>query len=418
MKILLVCPFYPPEGEIAALRIEAFARHWSEAGHSVGVLARTPLSTGTVATQSTRVDVVRALDPLMRFSRDHTKQPPSTGLTGFRRVRQFLIRLGRPLIFPDIYVVWAFMAARMISRTDFRPDIVVASGGPLSGLMLGGVLAHRYKVDLVVDFRDPLATSSVNLRTRARTWLETRLERRVVERAKLACAVSPSLADELSAVHNRAFEVVMNGYEEETWPPATPDEEASVLKVVYTGRIYESHTEYLPFFRAVSRFGQRCSAKAIEIHYYGRSSDSFLRMANKAGAGGYVVDHGEVDHETSVKAQASADLLLLLLWNDPRAMGTLSGKLFEYIGARRPVLMLGYLPGDAAQLIRRHDFGLASNTVSEIEEYLLSLAARKVRVGHIETSSYAEREHFTREKQSLTFLGMFDGSRESAAAAE
>jgi hypothetical protein len=40
-------------------------------------------------------------------------------------------------------------------------------------------------------------------------------------------------------------------------------------------------------------------------------------------------------------SSAPPDVLLLLLWNDPRERGVYTGKLFEYLGARRPILGIG-----------------------------------------------------------------------------
>ncbi|MDR2322316.1 MAG: glycosyltransferase [Microbacterium sp.] len=414
MKILLVCPFYPPEGEIAALRIAEFAKHWARAGHSVHVLTREPLSTGTTPPEHTNIAITRVQDPLKRFSRDHSAQAQadSAPAGAVSRLRQRLMRFGKSFIIPDIFVAWAFRALRSHPRRAQEYDVVVASGGPLSAILLGERLARRAGATFVVDFRDPVASNPMNPRGRLRTSIDTLLERRAVRHADVACTVGPSLASQLSEFHSRPIDVVMNGYDEETTLSPAPDTDATVLRIVYAGRIYPNNTEYRAVFLAARAINSAPSGFRVELHYFGRSSADFRDMAESCGADTYVVDHGEVSHDTSIAEQSRADLLLLLLWNDPRAVGVLGGKLFEYIGARRPILMLGYQKGDAAAIVREGAFGLASNSAEEIEGYLRGLAREKQQ-GAISALTAARALEFTREIQSRTLLEKIQRTRDS-----
>lgn len=71
-----------------------------------------------------------------------------------------------------------------------------------------------------------------------------------------------------------------------------------------------------------------------------------------------------------LRIERGADVLLLCRWADPRDDGIIPGKVFEYIGARRPILAVGSTTGEAAQIIRGGDFGLVSNSPMEIAEQL------------------------------------------------
>ena len=51
----------------------------------------------------------------------------------------------------------------------------------------------------------------------------------------------------------------------------------------------------------------------------------------------------------SLAVQGRADALLLLMWDHPEEKGVLPGKLFEYMGAGKPVLAVGAGDGAAAQ---------------------------------------------------------------------
>jgi hypothetical protein len=71
--------------------------------------------------------------------------------------------------------------------------------------------------------------------------------------------------------------------------------------------------------------------------------------------------------------EASADILLLLNWNNPREKGVLTGKLFEYIAAERPILSMGLIDNEASKVIKKEGFGLSSNSEKEVAEFILNV---------------------------------------------
>ena len=85
--------------------------------------------------------------------------------------------------------------------------------------------------------------------------------------------------------------------------------------------------------------------------------------------------------------QCEADVLLLLQWNSPSEAGNIPGKLFEYLGARRPILVLGYDNGEMARIVRDRKAGFVSNDPAEIAKQLAAWAAEKRQTGVRATKS-------------------------------
>ncbi len=52
-----------------------------------------------------------------------------------------------------------------------------------------------------------------------------------------------------------------------------------------------------------------------------------------------------------VTEQCSAQVLLLLINNTPNSKGILTGKIYEYLYAGRPILAIGPVDGDAAKIL-------------------------------------------------------------------
>ena len=73
-----------------------------------------------------------------------------------------------------------------------------------------------------------------------------------------------------------------------------------------------------------------------------------LPLAAAQGVADRVFVHEPVTYKASLALQTSADVLLLLQWDNVKDAGNIPAKFYEYLGARRPILFLGYEAGDLA----------------------------------------------------------------------
>ena len=80
--------------------------------------------------------------------------------------------------------------------------------------------------------------------------------------------------------------------------------------------------------------------------------------------------HDRVSYRESLSLQQSADVLLLLQWNNVKDAGMIPAKFFEYLRAGRPILMIGYEHGNLAQMIRERGAGIVANDPQTIAEQL------------------------------------------------
>ena len=64
-----------------------------------------------------------------------------------------------------------------------------------------------------------------------------------------------------------------------------------------------------------------------------------------------------LEHEEVRKYQASSQVLLLSINRVPSAKGIITGKIFEYLQAKRPILAIGPEDGDAAMILKNTNAG-------------------------------------------------------------
>jgi len=145
--------------------------------------------------------------------------------------------------------------------------------------------------------------------------------------------------------------------------------------------LYEGKRDPTPLFRAVRSLGDK--GKRIDVSFFGSDGSLARQLARTAGVEEQVRTFGEIPYEEALDAQAGADLLLLLLWNKPGEEGVLPGKLFEYMGATRPVLAVGTSRGATADLIKSRSLGLASSDPARIAEQLERWLKEKKEMGRV-----------------------------------
>ena len=407
MRILLVGYWFPPTNVIGAVRAGKFARYMRDAGHDLRVLAgpvRPPLGL-TLEIPETAVS----------RPEDGRKEPSTAGFSGMRgRLRErsdawglTTGRIGKMLRehlyaareIPDKQADWiepAIALGRALMR-DWRPDLILASAPPYSGLMVAARLSEESGAPWVAELRDPWSGNVYNDRPAWRDWLDRRMERRTLGRAAALVAVSPVVTRDLRERYKQPVATVLNGFAPEDLAPPSVRAAHAALTIVYTGTIYQGHRDPSPLFAGIARLPADRRGQ-VRVVFYGPTDSQVRALAAPHGVQGQVTVMKAVDYQTSLARQAEADVLLLLQRNHPSDEGNLPAKFFEYLGALRPILLLGYDKGMLAGMIRERDAGLVSNDPAEISAQLEAWIAQS-RAGGVPALAESARAGLSRREQ-------------------
>jgi hypothetical protein len=305
------------------------------------------------------------------------------------------------LNFPDGQIGWlpfAVRAAHQICR-NWRPDVILGSALPMTSLLVAERVAKKHKVPWIAELRD-LGVDGHNYGQPAwRRRIETFLERKSLSSAKGFITVSEPLAETLRASYGKPTAVVLNGYDPADYlGNVSPPTDDGPLRIVYTGMVYEGKQQVAPLFEALRALGA-LSAR-VRVSFYGRYLQSVATEASRMGVGRLVEIHPPVSHRESLGLQCQADVLLLLLWNAERQAGVYTGKLFEYIGARRPILAIGNDRNVAAQLIADRGAGVVLTNSAGILEQLRRWILQKQNQRFIAPPDPEAALGLTREEQT------------------
>lgn len=323
MNILIVSPFFSPNIQIASFRIDAFARYFREAGHTV-----------TVITRGERDETVTRYGCTVHYLRDWAGN--LSGSDARKRfvgpLRLMLMRM-QFLCSLDWRALWRRRAcAKARELLDREPaDVLLTSYSPLAPHMIALRLRKKgYKFHWVADMRDEMSDHphhSLHIARRLR-----RVERIVLREADLVTTVSRPLVDQFRRLcgHDRFLEV-RNGYDYEEVRDASFQPR---FTLGYVGRFYwESRPDNL--FEVLAEMKRRGE---IPSDFRFRIVGNHLRLVVPEAIRDNVEQEAEVPHDEALAILRQLDVLVMIHPTGRR--GVYTGKVFDYLASNKPILAL------------------------------------------------------------------------------
>lgn len=399
MRVLIVSFAFPPFNSIGGVRVSKTVKYLMEFGHDVRVITSRdqpfpetlPLEIPEERIIYSRWLTVRKMRGAKAPASTAAAPPAQNGHARSRagRVKASVIgRLGDwykvVADFPDSNIGWLPFAVSEASKLfeSWRPELILASSPPPTSLLVAYRLHRKFGIPWVAELRDLWMDHPYHRPPAWRKALEERLERRVLSSAAGIVTVSRPMAENLKGKYKKDVAVVLNGFDPEDYPPPSNERaEASRLRILYTGMIYPGKRDPSPLFEALSRMGSM--SEHVRVLFYGSFLETARELAERYGVHHLVEVHGPVPYRDSLRMQREADILLLLLWSNPKEEGVYTGKLFEYLGARRPVLSVGGTETVAAALIRERRAGATLSDPARIAAQLETWIKEKSERGAI-----------------------------------
>ena len=400
--VLLVTHSYPPRPSPASRRPFGLAKYLRRLGYRVIVL--TSGAWGDSSATEPEGDLIQTRDLIgTRLNWRQRNISAYEGRPGASYSAQQSV-LGRILV-PDIVsLTWLpFALAPALALRD-EVDVVLTTSGPESTHLVGLAMRRR-GVPWVADLRDgwrfePYRDFPLDIEER----VDARMERRVLSYADRVTAVSEPIAADLRNRLGLQSVTVPNGYDEEEVPAAeamhslAPDRHS----IVYTGRLATGGRTLDALIASLRALEGRAAPELekLEIVLAGPLTGDERAALDAAGAGNVLRSVGTLERDQTLRLQRDADSLLLLTAGSRE--GEATGKLFEYLYAERPILVLGDRT-EAARIVESTKAGVVipSDDPERIADALVSLvrgeadgfdpaALRKARVQYAH-SRMAER---------------------------
>jgi glycosyltransferase involved in cell wall biosynthesis len=396
MKLLLVTMYFPPSGGGGVQRPLKFASHLPALGIETHVLA--PDDSKWIHSDSelplpTQAWVHRAryVGPGGRRIADEQH-----GRSGMDLAVHRASTIGRRMLLPDENVTWnatAIPKAISIARSE-GIDVVLTTSPPGSVHLIGAAVKKATGAAWVADLRDSIVMhphrSNEGVAALVKQKARAGVARLVARQADVIVTAADAITEETRGISPKGRVVtIANGCDFDDFA-GLEYTRADRFRLTHAGSFFGKR-DPKPFLRALADTG----LEDVTVRFLGdfRPGDRAYLASLDLGDRVELVDY--VPRRESLRLQRDSDALLLLIPDaGGRGKGVLSGKVFEYLAAERPILALVPPEGAAAQLIRDTGAGVVAppDDVAAIRDALLEMHARW-RDGKLEGAPLSDEWH-------------------------
>lgn len=231
-------------------------------------------------------------------------------------------------------------------------DAIITTGPPHSTHLIGLILQKEFGVKWIADFRDPWTSIFTNHYLPRASWAkkyDKSLENKVVAAADVVSVIGPSMKTEFESRAKR-IEVIWNGFDNTDIVVESSKMHNDNFTIRYVGNLFAS--QQIPaFWKAVARLAKDEIAN-LKIEFIGRVDESIKELVEANGLQNMVSYLSFVPHNEAIKLICTADALLFAVPKVPDDERIITGKIFEYLAAQKPILAFGNTKGDAAKLLQ------------------------------------------------------------------
>lgn len=373
MKTVYILAHHFHENTMGAYRLRRIARYLPRFGYRPVVFAHDK-GKGNIPDACPEGSVVNVPSPdlaalYQRWTQGRKTRAQKAEPSGTVIVRDigFTSFLNRWLMIPDKQMLWRRPGIRAALRyvSNRPPDLLFASCEPRTNLMVGAAIARRLGVPYVAEYRD-LWTGSPYFHNEQPTVLHRalhyRMQRKAWREATRITCVSAEMARLIGAASGDSVDVHYNFYdpkEYENIPVPTRSPDAPFI-LNYIGSLYRTRTPEATL-RGVGLFLKKREIAPSEFRFRWVGSITSVPHVEETiaetGLAPYIDYLGVIPHREALKDLMQCDASLIIQATNDTIH--IPGKLFEAMGARRPVLSVSP-PCEHTEIVERTRCGVTA----------------------------------------------------------
>jgi glycosyltransferase involved in cell wall biosynthesis len=397
-RVLIISLLFPPLRNVGVIRTEKMVKYLPEYGWEPTVLTAKYSPKYDLLDTETKelpnIKVIRArfihtvefmksvlgLDPLKDvdsqvFAINELEDRKSSDF--LKRMFDVAYRYGQDwLAFPDRWNTWipfAFMKG-CIELNTRKYDLIHSTTTPTNHIV-GYMLSSLFNLPWIADYQDAWTQFDLINKGHLRMGIEKVMERTIIRRADYMTAVSEQLLELLLCMHQGKrgrSAVITNGFDPEDFRMnMKPGSDRLVL--TYTGYMYGMERDPRPLMRAITRLIDKriISEKDILVRFYTPWEPRLNEVHKELKYRGIMEVHDSVPRSEAILRQMESTALINLMLDGPLDLLGHGAKIFEYFGAKRPVLVWSPLGGPIKDLVEETNTGAVATNEWELEAVLM-----------------------------------------------
>ena len=348
-KVLVISYYFPPMGLSGVQRTLKFVKYFKDYDWNPTVLTTSEIGyyahDKTLLKEAEEADVhierVSGGDINSLLKKNGTVKIPR------EKIRKLYSYLNSTFFIPDNKVGWSKKAlnkAREILKKE-KFDIIFVTAPPFSSVNMAVELKKEFDIPLVIDYRDLWYESYFSFYpTLFHRSMNKKMEYNALREADKITVTNRGIKEKLLNTYKfLSFEdvtIVSHGFDPKDFEDLEPIPKTNNRLVIsYSGIFMEYNTPkyFLKAFKEISLEKPEIAAN-IELHFIGFLRKENQLLVRKLQLDEFVKDFGYLEHRDAVRQLISSDVLWFMLGDKKNIDALLPGKLYEYVGAKKPII--------------------------------------------------------------------------------
>ncbi len=336
-KVLILSYYYPPANFIAGRRAYGVSKYLHEFGWTPYVVT-IDWNLGNI----NMMGIDNSKGKASHIKHEVIRLPYRANLT--YPFAERLLRRGRTFLYPPKSFYDYYTGAMALCSTFLESMEVNAIWATYPGAtthLIAHEMRRKYNVPWIGDIRDlwdEKYSGYAYLLMRLRFIMP-----KLLKNCSEVTTVSGGLADKLRRITDKPINCVYNGYDPDDYLGRnTVCSRKDKFTIVYTGTFINEMSPK-SFFKAIRQLLDRrqIDESRVRIVFYGSGHEKLAALLKETETEHISTVHGPISHSDVPEIQMNATVLLHM--SHPSMKGIMTGKIFEYLAARRPILSV---PGD------------------------------------------------------------------------
>lgn len=372
-NVLIITYYWPPASSGAIWRFLKMSKYLPEFGWNPIILT---VKDGAFSSQdftleekiSSDIKVFRAptVDPysiynfLMGKKGKHIPEAMSgiVDSPSFFQKASLFIRLNFFIPDPKIgWVPYAFKKAKEIAK-EYKIDAVITTGPPQSTHFIGAKLKKKLNIPWVLDFRDPWTNNYLITELSKRSFIANKIdqyfETKTIKKADAVTSISKGLISEFTD-RAKLSKVIFNGFDEEDYIDIEATK-AETFDILYIGSMKPNQNIKALWNALIELCNENSNfKKKLKLDFTGNINNKIINEISETTLKGNLAIQKFIPQSEAIGKMQKTSILLLIIPRSKYAKSTTSGKIFEYLASKTPILSIGPVDGDAAEILNNSD---------------------------------------------------------------
>lgn len=269
---------------------------------------------------------------------------------------------------PDARIGWTFTAKSKALQIikEHKIEAIYSSSPPYTASMIGRFIKRKTKLPWIAGFRDPWT----DFLTSPKRWFLPKLIDKSFEKSVFNEAnyievawqgITKDALQKYPDLNKNKFIHIPNGFDSSDFIKI-PKQNNNKFTITYTGSMYGRRNPDA-LFRAINQLitDNKIHKELFQINLIGRFGEEVHYMIQNSSFVDSIKVVNYLPHSESIIELQKADILLLIVDEAKESEEIVPGKVYEYIGIKRPILAIAPENSAIAELLKETQAGLLAH---------------------------------------------------------